>query len=233
MAELTIVEIIIRLALAIVCSGFIGYDRQFKHRPAGIRTHILVCVGATLVALIQKQIEVESLTIAITHPDLSEIIRSDPARLIAQVVSGIGFLGAGTIIVTKRSIMGLTTAASLWAVAGLGLAIGMGYYAITVAGFFSIIVVLTLLKKVIHIPVLKRLEIQQDAPKETETFISGYFKEKNIRVKDVEHDANFANGKSTYTHLYTIEIPKDIDYSDIIEDLSKCKGIERIRAINI
>ncbi|HWR23148.1 MAG TPA: MgtC/SapB family protein [Feifaniaceae bacterium] len=233
MAELSIVEIVIRLVLAIVCSGFIGFDRQFKHRPAGLRTHILVCVGATLVALIQKQIEAEALTLAIASPELAEVIRADPARLIAQVVSGIGFLGAGTIIVTKRSIMGLTTAASLWAVAGLGLAIGMGYYAITVAGFCAIIVVLTLLKKVVHIPVLKRLEIQQDAPKETEAFISGYFKEKNIRVRDIDHDANFSNGKSTYTHLYTIEIPKGMDYSDIIEDLSKCKGIERIRAINI
>ncbi len=233
MAELTIWEIIIRLALAIVCSGIIGFDRQFKHRPAGLRTHILVCVGATLVALIQKQIEAEAITMALVSPELAEIIRSDPARLIAQVVSGIGFLGAGTIIVTKRSIMGLTTAASLWAVAGLGLAIGMGYYAITVAGFCSILVVLTLLKKIVHMPALKRFEIQQTASKETAAFISEYFKEKNIRVKDVEHDANFANGKSTYTHLYTIEIPKDMDYSDIIEDLSKCKEIERIRAINM
>lgn len=85
-----------------------------------MRTHILVCMGACIIALIQVEIASGALRDALEYPQLAGTIRSDEARLIAQVVSGVGFLGAGTIIVTKQSVTGLTTAASLWAIAGLG-----------------------------------------------------------------------------------------------------------------
>lgn len=123
--HLTIPEIVIRLSLAMVIGGAIGFERQYKNRPAGMRTHILVCMGATIIALIQDEIAAAAIQDALAHPELAGVIRSDQARLIAQVVSGLGFLGAGTIIVTKQSVTGLTTAASLWSVAGLGIAIGM------------------------------------------------------------------------------------------------------------
>ncbi|BAK20843.1 MgtC family protein [Melissococcus plutonius ATCC 35311] len=140
---MTMHEIILRLVLASFVAGIIGFDREFKNRPAGIRTYILVCLGATIVAMIQEQIAIDSLKVSLAHPKTLEVIRSDPARLIAQVVSGIGFLGAGTIVVTKHSVSGLTTAASIWAVAGIGLAIGMGYYKIAIAGFIAITLILT------------------------------------------------------------------------------------------
>lgn len=103
-------ELLIRLGLACVIGGVIGLERENLNRPAGFRTHILVCVGSSLITVIS----------------IYGFQSGDPARLAAQVVSGIGFLGAGTIIREGGAITGLTTAASLWAVAGIGLALGAG-----------------------------------------------------------------------------------------------------------
>lgn len=109
-------ELIIRLLASAIVGGIIGIEREAQNRPAGFRTHILVTVGSALVMLISTQgfIGFEG--------------RFDPSRIAAQVVSGVGFLGAGTIVITGNEIKGLTTAASLWVCAGVGLAIGGGYY---------------------------------------------------------------------------------------------------------
>lgn len=154
---LSIPEIILRLVLAMVMGGAIGFERQYKSRPAGLRTHILVCMGACVIALIQVEIASGAMRDALNHPDLAGVIRSDEARLIAQVVSGVGFLGAGTIIVTKRSVTGLTTAASLWAIAGLGIAIGMGFYAISITSFAGIFFALTVIKRIVRVPTAKKI----------------------------------------------------------------------------
>ena len=116
--------ITLRLGLAVLCGGVIGFERGQKGRPAGLRTHILVCLGSAL-AMVTNQ-----------HIFLN--MTGDPTRLGAQVISGIGFLGAGTIIVTgNRQVKGLTTAAGLWASACMGLALGIGYYqAALIACFF-------------------------------------------------------------------------------------------------
>ncbi len=106
------IEIIKRLLLSAIIGGLIGTEREVNNRPAGLRTHILVTLGSTLVMLIS----------------IDGFQSADPSRLAAQVVSGIGFLGAGTIMRTGNNISGLTTAASLWVCAGIGLAIGSGYY---------------------------------------------------------------------------------------------------------
>lgn len=92
---MSFVDITFRLVLSIIISGCIGIEREHKNRPAGIRTHILVCVGATVIALIQDQISIDALAMAQADPALSGVIRSDQARLIAQVVSGVGFLERG------------------------------------------------------------------------------------------------------------------------------------------
>lgn len=125
-------SIILRLVMAIICGGIIGFERGRVGRPAGLRTHILVCLGSAL-ATLTNQYVFETYGV------------SDPTRLGAQVISGIGFLGAGTIIVTGRhQVKGLTTAAGLWATACMGLAIGIGFYKAAVVGcvliFFSTVV---------------------------------------------------------------------------------------------
>lgn len=112
------IDAVIKLVLAVVFSGFIGYEREHSHRPAGFRTHILVAVGSALVMM----------TSAYVFEEYVGITNVDPTRLGAQVISGIGFLGAGTILREGFSVKGLTTAASLWAVSCIGLAVGAGYY---------------------------------------------------------------------------------------------------------
>ncbi|OWZ84532.1 MgtC/SapB family protein [Natranaerobius trueperi] len=114
------VEIILRLVLGGLLGGLVGFEREQHNRPAGFRTHILVCVGATLIMLVSIY--------TFIGPE-GEISRgADTARIAAQVVSGVGFLGAGTILRQGSTIKGLTTAASLWVVAGIGLAVGGGFY---------------------------------------------------------------------------------------------------------
>ncbi|CAM3283334.1 MgtC/SapB family protein [Vagococcus fessus] len=228
------IEIIQRLLLAIAMAGAIGFDREFKNRPAGMRTHILVCVGATLIALIQEQISANSIQFAIENPDLMSLIKVDPARLVAQVVSGIGFLGAGTIIVTKRSVLGLTTAASLWAVACLGIAAGLGLYPIAIAGFITIQITLSLLNKILVVVPMKKLEIKYIHRLEAKEFISEYFTFNEIKVRDVNFDVeNSEDGRKIYTNVYTIELPRGKNYADLIEDLSLNPNVMKVRLVDL
>ncbi|KAB3530259.1 MgtC/SapB family protein [Alkaliphilus serpentinus] len=137
---LSVNEIIIRLALAVILGGLVGIERESIRRAAGFRTHILVCIGASLVMLL-------SLHLYGNYRNYSDI---DPARLGAQVISGMGFLGAGTIIREGNTIKGLTTAASLWTVAAIGLAIGAGFYT---GAIIATITVLLALKVFTHLEI--------------------------------------------------------------------------------
>ena len=112
-------ELLLRLVLSCILGGIIGYERQSRRKSAGLRTNVLVCLGSCLIMVMSVELyqEVEGKT------------NADPARLAAQVVSGIGFLGAGAIMKEGLSVTGLTTAACLWVVAGVGLAVGAGFYA--------------------------------------------------------------------------------------------------------
>lgn len=111
-------EVLMRLVLSCVMGGIIGYERQARHKSAGLRTNILVCLGSCLVMLLSQSL----------YQDVEGKTNADPARLAAQVVSGIGFLGAGAIMKEGVTVTGLTTAACLWVVAGVGLAVGAGFY---------------------------------------------------------------------------------------------------------
>lgn len=123
--------IVVRILISLAFGAILGLDRGLKSRPAGLRTYILVCVGSCIVM--------------VTNQYVYQVFDTgDPVRMAAQVVSGIGFLGAGTIIVTRRNqIRGLTTAAGLWASACVGLAIGIGLYEIALVGGLAVVIVLT------------------------------------------------------------------------------------------
>ncbi|MCE5286303.1 MAG: MgtC/SapB family protein [Pelosinus sp.] len=131
-------EFIGRLILAALVGGVIGYERQAHNKSAGLRTHMLVSVGSCLIMILSIQM----------FRDVEGLTNADPARLAAQVVSGIGFLGAGSIIKEGPTVNGLTTAASLWVVAGLGLAVGSGYYVIALATTIICFLTLTFLGRV-------------------------------------------------------------------------------------
>lgn len=125
-------QIFIRLLLAFVAGGLIGYQREKAEKPAGLRTHILVCIGSALITLVSIY-------------GFGKM-GADPSRIVAQIVSGIGFLGAGTIFRFGPSVKGLTTAASLWAICGVGIAIGVGLYFAALLSVLFIMAVLALLE---------------------------------------------------------------------------------------
>ena len=133
--EVTYLAVAVRIVMAVLIGGFLGLERGMKNRPAGLRTYMLVCVGSCLIML--------------TNQYIYQVYQTgDPVRMGAQVVSGIGFLGAGTIVVTRRNqIKGLTTAAGLWTSAGVGLALGIGFYEAAVMGGLAMFVVITGLQK--------------------------------------------------------------------------------------
>jgi len=119
-------ETIFRLVLAVALGALIGFERELKHRPAGLRTHMLVSLGATVFTVTSLSFDVE------------------PSRIAAGIVTGIGFLGAGNIIAQRGHIRGVTSAATLWVVAGIGLCVGVGQYAIAVASALLVFAILQL-----------------------------------------------------------------------------------------
>ena len=125
-----------RLAMALVLGGLIGIERQSHGRPAGLRTNILVCLGSAAVIVAFQKLYMD------TYPDAQSAIRMDPARAAAGVITGIGFLGAGTIVKSKDFVRGLTTAASIWVVSAVGITVGLGEY--TIAVVLTMLVLLTL-----------------------------------------------------------------------------------------
>ena len=144
--ELKFWEVVVRLVVATVCGGIIGFERGRKNRPAGFRTYILVCVGSALTMIL-------SAYLVAMHSRWSEVaqnlMQGDFSRFGAQVINGIGFLGAGTIIITgKNQVKGMTTAAGLWASACLGLAIGSGFYWGALIGCLLILLTVTLFSKI-------------------------------------------------------------------------------------
>ena len=138
-------QIALRLACAMLVGIVIGLEREYTHRPAGLRTHILVALGACVVSITGEMLFTHYAALGATP---------DPARLSAQVITGVGFLGAGTIMKEGASVKGLTTAASVWAVACLGIAAGFGYYALAIAGMLFTLITLTIFealqRKLIH-----------------------------------------------------------------------------------
>lgn len=135
------VEILTKVGLIILLSGIIGIDREIRHKPAGAKTHILVGIGSTIFMMVSIYI----------YMQYKETTQVDPGRIAAQVVTGIGFLGAGTIIQSGGSVMGLTTAASLWSVAGIGLAVGCGMYQLAIIATISVLFILFLTNKISEI----------------------------------------------------------------------------------
>lgn len=235
---MNIYEVIIRLILAIVVGGLIGYEREHKNRPAGFRTHILVCVGASVISMIQLYDIDQTVDIILKHPELASALKADIGRMGAQVVSGIGFLGAGTIIHLKGSVKGLTTAASLWVVACIGLAVGLGYYSLSILATIALVIVLVSLKKFefkfMDKSSMTRIEIVYLDKHGMVHKVENYFEGKCIKVKNIEFiieeeidDCAASYGRS----LYSILAPKYMSTGEIIRDLALMDEIIKVTVI--
>ncbi|MDO5040445.1 MgtC/SapB family protein [Clostridium sp.] len=232
------IDILIRLMLSVIIGGIIGYDREFKNRPAGFRTHMLVCLGATISALIELQLGYFVINQIQLNQELLGSLKVDSGRIVAQVISGIGFLGAGTIIRNKGSIKGLTTAASIWAVACVGLAIGMGFYTISIISALIIFIVLVFLKKfqnkfITKIEIFK-FEVTYKSNKNTIREIDRILSDEDINIKGIDfyykecREEYIRNDENIYDIkrcVYSIEAPRNIDLNEIISDICSVEEV--------
>jgi putative Mg2+ transporter-C (MgtC) family protein len=187
-----------------------------KNRPAGLRTYMVVCVGACIIML--------------TNQYVTQVFATgDPVRMGAQVISGIGFLGAGTIIVTRRNqIKGLTTAAGLWAAAGVGLALGIGFYEAALFGGIAIFTVMTLLQKMdnrMHRST-KVLEVYVEL---SEDLALGDFlrqvRDKGIEIRDTARENDSERNDGIRAYFTTLKLQKRQNHVDVIDDIRKLPGV--------
>lgn len=232
-SDLTWHEVLIRIIAAVTVGCVIGIEREYKNRPAGMRTHSLVCLGATIAALLEGL-----LTLSLTQQNLGGQVSISIGRLSAQVISGIGFLGAGTIFVAQKKISGLTTAASLWNVACLGLIIGFGYYYLALIIGGLIMVVLTVMQRIIRVRPYKRVEIRFTNRSAALPFINDYMQRNRIQVMDIdfhiEHQPHaHAADENVYTNIYTLHMPSDLHFSDMVTELSENVDIQTVRTRNV
>lgn len=209
--------IIVRLLLSVILGGIIGFERGRAGRPAGLRTHILVCLGATL-AIMVNQYVFETYGV------------SDPTRLGAQVISGIGFLGAGTIIVTGRhQVKGLTTAAGLWATACMGLAIGIGFYKAAICTCILIAFVTIVLHRLDNIALSKSkvLDVYMELNKSTSiTAVLDVLKAWDVSVDAVELTKPSYDPNSSVAAIMTLRLKKKRVRLDVITAICAIDGVE-------
>ena len=215
--ELSFATIALRMALALLCGGIIGAEREIKRRPAGFRTHILICLGASMTTLTSQYMALE----------LGYF--TDLARLGAQVIAGVGFIGAGTIIVTKRQhVKGLTTAAGLWCSAIIGLALGGGFYE---GG-----VITTLLIMMAELVFAKwEYKLLNSAPevnlyieyqgKGTLEQVLKLIHECDIKLLDLEITRKATAEEKTTCAIFSMRLSKKFSQSYIMEQFSKISGI--------
>ncbi len=192
---------IIRLVFAGILGGLIGFDREFHGRDAGFRTHVLVSVGACLMVVISESFAVKY------NPEVSGgILRLDPSRVAAQIVTGIGFLGAGAIIKEGATVKGLTTAACLWVAAGMGMAVGTGlYFAASFTAVLSLFALLVLKKveRYIRKGAYWLLTIQCFKQQGVYENLKTFFEENNIEVVDFSLEKDRASQETTFN--FTIQ----------------------------
>ncbi|NLK74415.1 MAG: MgtC/SapB family protein [Clostridiales bacterium] len=217
--DLNIISISARIILSIIMGGILGFERGIKNRPAGFRTYILVCLGSTLVMLTNQYVH-ETFQVA------------DPSRMGAQVVSGIGFLGAGAILITNRNqVKGLTTAAGLWVAACLGLAIGIGFYYGAIIGGLGVLFVLSLLQKVDEKirtnGKIITLYVEFKEVKYISAFINK-LQEQHYIVEDMTLNKNPIPGNENIALIITFKSSVRMKHTEVIQKLSNAEGIEYI-----
>ena len=218
----TTLAVIIRILAAVLCGGAIGLERGMKNRPAGLRTYMLVCVGSCLVMLTNQYIFQASQA-------------GDPMRLGAQVVSGIGFLGAGTIIVTRHNqIKGLTTAAGLWSAAGVGLALGVGFYEAALVAGLAVFLVLTVLQRWDDKMHSKTRMVEVYV--ELEQSISlGHFirdiRKLDLEIGNVQIDAGDSVEHNARGIIATLKAKKRCSHTALMDKIRKIEGVTYLEAL--
>jgi len=213
--------IVFRLVLSAILSGVVGFEREFHGRAAGFRTHILLCVGSTLIMLTSIHI----------FDVYSNRVLIDPARLAAGVVTGIGFMGAGTIMRYKASVRGLTTATSLWVVAGVGLAVGSGLYFGAIVTTLIAVIALMFFSRLEHVMIRKNwyktVIIETKDGLEQLKKIRQTLSEYGSEINDLEADRS-ADG----THMilkFGLKLTTNLHNAQLIEDIARLEGVKSVK----
>ena len=220
--EVTYLAVALRILAAVIIGGLLGLERELKNRAAGLRTYMLVCTGACLIMLTNQYI-------------FQTAGVGDPVRMGAQVISGIGFLGAGTIIVTRRNqIKGLTTAAGLWTAAGVGLAVGIGFYEAAVIGAVAISFVMTLMQRLDARMRRKSRRIEIYVEISSQLSLGGFLqqlRDRDMEPEDVMRDRNAQADSDVRCYTATIKFAKAKVHSRIIEEILTLPGVEYLEEI--
>ena len=233
MVQLTWWDALLRISIAAICGGAIGLERGIKHRPAGFRTHMIVCMGAALTMVLSAYLC--AMLSGVWSIGLTDLTKTDVSRFGAQVINGIGFLGAGTIIVTGRQqVKGLTTAAGLWASACMGLAIGAGFYEAAICGCVFIlltVIVFSKLEKFImshsrNINIYVEFEDNDDVIK-----IISKLKEINVRIFDVEAEKARNSDVGRPNAIFSLILPKKTPHTVIFAALSTIDSIRSVQEL--
>lgn len=210
-------SVILRMILAVVCGGLIGIEREFKRRPAGFRTHILICLGAAITILTSQYL---CLTL---HYD------TDMTRLGAQVVAGIGFIGAGTIIVSRHQrVKGLTTAAGLWATAIIGLALGAGFYEGALLTTVLLLLAETLFSKLEYQILNNTPEVNlyiEFTDRQALEAVLHLCQEKQLKALNLEITNSAASEHHNACAIFTLRLTRKVTVTKLLESLSTTPGV--------
>ena len=220
--HLDTLTIVVRLFLAIFCGGIIGIERERKRRPAGFRTHILICLGAAMTTLTSQFIVLELK------------LFTDLARLGAQVIAGIGFIGAGTIIVTKRrQVKGLTTAAGLWASAIVGLCCGAGFYEGAIFATFIILLAELVFSRLEYFMVstAKSFNIYVEYSESSRLAnIIDALKKSNVYILDMEITKSSSENKNLNV-VFSMKVPRKTSHQAIMTIIANIEGVVSVEVL--
>ena len=221
--DVTLLSVTVRMVLAVICGGIIGMEREYKRRPAGFRTHILICLGASMTTLTSQFLY------------LHMHYYTDMARLGAQVVAGIGFIGAGTIIVTRRQrVKGLTTAAGLWAAAIIGLALGGGFYE---GGIFATILILLaelLFSKLEYRMLENAPEINlymEYTDKRCLENVLKLYRELNLKILNMEITRSTGSEKHNACAIFSLRLNKRCKVEQLVAKVSGTEGVVSVEEL--
>ena len=228
--ELNIWSMMLRIVFAMMLGGIVGIEREKKRRAAGFRTYMLVAVGAALTVMLGQYLGL-ILTTAWCKPG-EEPAKTDVVRFAAQVINGIGFLGAGTILVTGRQeVKGLTTAAGLWASACMGIAIGAGFYECMVVGSALIVICMRVLPAFEDFIISKsrnmNLCLEMDSLENLGSIIAK-IKSNDLKLYDVEIEKNVQKHITMFSVFVSVGLPKKMQHTEVLAMLSILDGVVAI-----
>ena len=221
--DVNMVSVTVRMFLAVLCGGIIGIEREYKRRPAGFRTHILICLGAAMTTLTSQFLYLQ------LH------YYTDMARLGAQVVAGVGFIGAGTIIVTQRQrVKGLTTAAGLWASAIIGLAIGGGFYEGALFATFLIILAELLFSKLEYRMLENAPEINlymEYTDRSCLEQVLKLYREKNVKVLNMEITRATGSEHHNACAIFSLRLNKRCKVELLLDAIHRVEGVAAVEEL--